>query len=200
MTTVEFMQQIEKRFPAIQKEMGMDISKLIEPLKDNQRMTLWDKFLDTYEYGTPPRRAVFVKIMAVLGILRSGSGNEIYYYFCEKCGIGYPINICKCNVCNGELKLYEGKTLPRSYMKMQQSCSSCSRFIPFESTGAMCKYWGMKQEDWGLYGQPYRDQLENCKRCECHICCRGQRIYNTDYKLYRDMIKTGELKGGWEQK
>lgn len=200
MNAVEFMQQLENRFPAIKKDMGMDIIRLIEPLDGSQIKEIWETFLDSYEFSTPPRRAVFVKIMGRLGINRSSYRGEIYYYYCEKCGMGYPVTVNKCQVCGKELALTKGRGYPPSFVKMHQACATCKKFVPFQTIGSSCEYWGRSSEEWGLNGVDYNIQLSKCNKCECRICCRAQRIYNTDYSVYKSMIDNGELEGGWEKK
>ena len=43
----------------------------------------------------------------------------------------------------------------------------------------------------------YKEQIERCKKCPCKICCRAERIYRTNYDLYKEMTARGDFKDGY---
>lgn len=198
MLTVEFMQKLEERYPSMTRELGRDITNLINPLDRNQRQQLWDVFIDSYEFNTPPRRAVLVKLMMKEGIYKKRGDTHVYYCYCKDCGIGYPTDVKCCQLCGKEFHgVVQSDRLPDNFMRMHQECETCARFEPYETYGSFCQLWGIQQTEWHLEGPAYKEQIERCKKCPCKICCRAERIYRTNYDLYKEMTARGDFKDGY---
>lgn len=196
MLTVEFMKKLEDRYPNMTTELGQDISRLIETLDGPRRDMLWAAFIDNYDYNTPPRRATFTKLLMKEGLYSKPTNTKFYVGHCKDCNVFFPYNVRECPLCGKDFIMLATEEIPSNLIKMHDSCASCNRFIPYETTGARCELWGLHQSDWHLNGSSYTMQIERCKKCECRICCREELIFRTNYDLYKEMLARGDFKDG----
>lgn len=101
MTASEFGKSVTDRYKgATGTELG-DIADCIAGLTDMGRGVLWRAFLDTYEFATVPKRAVFAKLIDKHDIAKvakpiNGSG---YEYCCYVCGARFDLGSRLCPSC-----------------------------------------------------------------------------------------------------
>jgi len=183
------MNNIEKRWPGMPSEVGRDINQFIDALDDDTRNNLWNAFVESYDYNTHPRLATFTKLMEKHG-LRKREPQGVYVGFCKTCNVTFPHTVGDCPICGNQQTIMKVGVIPKNYIRMQSHCGSCQRFTPHGTTGAMCRFYG--KDDFRLESE--RDQ---CKTCECKICCREARIFNNSTNVHRDMRIKGEFEGGY---
>jgi hypothetical protein len=200
MTAEDFIVQLRDRYETISKANLEDINSLIGSLSMNDMDLLWESFINSYEFNSPPKRAVFKKLMYKLGIVEYKKG-EVSYSYCKSCGIGYPTDVRACYRCGKALVVCIGDKLPRNYVRMQRYCYMCKRFLE-GIKGAECKLYGLGPHQWNMSQDDTRRQIEICKKCECRRCCYEERIYRNEFVRYADMTAQGEFVGptGFEAK
>lgn len=192
MMTEEFLLKVKNRFDTINQSTLDDIASLVKTISDYDNEVLWSKFVDTYEYNTPPKRATFKKLLFQLGI-REANNSEIYFTFCKKCRIGYPTDIRYCQ-CGQELRITVSNDLPEHFVQMHRYCSMCAKFVE-GIQGAVCRFYGHGSQDWNIPHEQKKKQLELCRSCQCRRCCYEQRVVNHDWAHYADMCAQGEFNG-----
>jgi hypothetical protein len=200
MTIHDFTAKLVSRFDNINQSNLDDIASLIKSISDRDKDLVWEQFIDSYEYNTPPKRATFKKLVYKLG-LRESKNTEIYYGYCKKCRTGYPTDIRKCHFCGATLIMTYGNKLPEKYVEMKRYCEMCRRFYP-DIQGAVCKLYGNGSHEWGFNADDTKKQLEICKTCQCRRCCYEQRVTNHEHFRYLDMFAEGEFNGttGFDKK
>jgi hypothetical protein len=98
MTTQTFGANVTERFKGATAVELRDIAEAVSPLTDMGRDVLWRAFLDSYEYSTVPKRAVFTKLIDKHDCQRQqrqdvGGGHD---YCCLVCGARYEIAEGRC--------------------------------------------------------------------------------------------------------
>lgn len=193
MRTVDFTDRLSLRYTSISKVELDDVRDLVTPLTDGQRSRLWKKFIESYSYNTPPKPAVFVKL---LGDTPRGESKEIVAV-CETCKISMPVDLRSCVQCGGELICgYKGN----NFIYVHQACPDCVKFVLNETIGAHCRYWGVGLDGARLRGDAFEAQKDLCKSCPCKVCCREERIFRSDFELYKQLSVRGDFKGGFERR
>ena len=200
MITLQFMTMLSERYETINRATLDDIEVLVKYLSDRERQALWDAFVDSYEYNTPPKRATFRKLMYRLNFNDKKDRVQTYGY-CHRCKTGYPNNIRLCHYCGSELSMVQGDSVPEKYVDMQRYCESCTKFH-VGIQGATCKLYGTDSHQWGLSPSDTKEQMEMCRICPCKNCCYEEVAIHNHPKQYGDMLARGEFAGetGHKQK
>ncbi len=178
MTTTEFMQQIQERYGASEKDIHrQDIIETLKTLDDDERQKLWTLFLNHYNYQRPPRRGDFHRIMREYSIKeRVFQSKWKYYYVCDTCGQSYSERSTACPKCKGlDRKLHQTDIIPGDIMHAHEECYRCKLYEP----SLYCPFWGNKE------GQVH----PQCASCKCQKCCRAERLNKHDYQLYRQIMR-----------
>ncbi len=94
MTTQAFSSSISERYKGASSVELRDIIEAVAPLTDQGRDVLWRAFLDSYEFSTVPKRAVFAKLIDKHSIQftvreHKSAGAE---YCCYICGARFPLD------------------------------------------------------------------------------------------------------------
>jgi len=101
MTQEDFGKQITERYKGATATELRDIADCISVLTDTGRSVLWRAFLDTYEFATVPKRAVFAKLIDKHDIQKKAKpmvdGN--YEYCCYVCGARFNLGDRLCPSC-----------------------------------------------------------------------------------------------------
>jgi hypothetical protein len=197
MMVVEFMKNLEDRYSNIPEAVGNDILYLVKDISDSDRQSLWENFLNSYAYNSPPKRATFYKLMYESGIKVARRDDTVFFEFCPTCNVGYTTNVPACIYCGGELNLHASDRYPARFVTMHDGCDRCERFDAEEAIGPKCDKWGSSNEEWKLEGPELERQRKLCRACQCKVCCRAERIYRADYSMYKEMEDRGDFKDGF---
>lgn len=193
MTTTDFIALLQERYETINRATLDDITSLVKTISDTDRDVLWEVFVDSYEYNTPPKRATFKKLIYKAG-LRERKNEKVYFGYCKRCKTGYPNNIRLCHYCGSELSMVRGESVPEKYVDMQRYCESCTKFH-VGIQGAICKLYGTESHQWGLSSSDTKEQMEMCRNCPCRKCCYEEFAIRNHPKQYGDMLARGEFAG-----